>query len=543
MQYTGEAHGTIAAVVNLVRGFSSHSSHYVVPQSTRKRQGPEELRYLEAMGVFSVPSQETCDALIQAYFVYVHPLLPILDASELLVQYESAGYRGINLLLLWSMFVNAAGFLDQDTLERAGYKSHRAFKETAYDRAKLLYDTAWNENQTTLLQAVLLMSHHHADEQDRFEAWHWTGVAISLCQAAGLHRLPANAPEGRGPWNESRHRLLRRICWSCFCRDKWIALFRGRPARMRLEDCKLGRPVPEDVMHDLQRLPPSLKVTHLPLDPGKVGHAWCKSVEIGVLLGRVLDLSISSETSNTQSICDVMEADLIKCDWPLEDNNSGMNDFERLCTSQSRLLFHSTCVAFWRIRALPSSTSTTVIAESSQTHIVEKARTAASKFNIVLEEVVNRDLFKYLMPPTVGALIPPMHFHLFDCLATKASVRVLGSHRLQLCMQVLSELKTIYWAASFTLKLFECAREKLARRSGTSRSGRGSNIHEPLQSDDPSIITSSLSNGHQDLLDPQFLLADYNFEGFFSPTTMYHDSMFLYSMPNGGGIGLDDQIF
>jgi hypothetical protein len=64
--------------------------------------------YLEAKGVFDVPSTDVCDALVRDYFHHVHALLPVIDAGNFLSQYVSRGVSSMNLLLLWSVFLAAA---------------------------------------------------------------------------------------------------------------------------------------------------------------------------------------------------------------------------------------------------------------------------------------------------------------------------------------------------------------------------------------------------------------------------------------------------
>lgn len=51
-----------------------------------------------------MPSTAVCEELIQGYFHYVHPVLPIIDAPAFIDVYEREGIQGSNLLLIWSIF-------------------------------------------------------------------------------------------------------------------------------------------------------------------------------------------------------------------------------------------------------------------------------------------------------------------------------------------------------------------------------------------------------------------------------------------------------
>lgn len=73
----------------------------------RQAKSPQDLEYLRAKGVFSLPPSEVCHALIQTYFAHVHPILPILDATTFLTRLTQRGYRSVNLLLLWSIIFMA----------------------------------------------------------------------------------------------------------------------------------------------------------------------------------------------------------------------------------------------------------------------------------------------------------------------------------------------------------------------------------------------------------------------------------------------------
>ncbi len=69
---------------------------------------PQDVAYLRSKGVFSVPSEPVCQALLKAYFYHIHPILPVVDAAEVLTSFRNGGASAVNLLLLWSMFSVAA---------------------------------------------------------------------------------------------------------------------------------------------------------------------------------------------------------------------------------------------------------------------------------------------------------------------------------------------------------------------------------------------------------------------------------------------------
>ena len=107
LTFIGDRQGASNFVFDLCNG-PSQTSHYLVPRViTNRAQGPEDLAYLRLKGCFSLPSQNICEDLIRAYFLHVHPFLPIIDAGHFLAEFVKHEYQNINLLLLWSVFFAA----------------------------------------------------------------------------------------------------------------------------------------------------------------------------------------------------------------------------------------------------------------------------------------------------------------------------------------------------------------------------------------------------------------------------------------------------
>ena len=91
------------------------ASHPDAPEQARARipprktaHKPHELEYMRQQGVFSTLPDDVCDDLVWCYFRHVHFFLPIVDAATFLNEYAQNGPRGVNLLLLWSMFLASA---------------------------------------------------------------------------------------------------------------------------------------------------------------------------------------------------------------------------------------------------------------------------------------------------------------------------------------------------------------------------------------------------------------------------------------------------
>lgn len=237
-------------------------------------------------------------------------------------------------------------FVDDDTVQLAGYASRKAMKHGIYRRAKALYDADYEKNKIPLIQSVILLAFWFVDAEDRNGSWHWIGIAISLCQTIGLHRTLSlernqkkqqqqsqceeterhhrhhqpsqrcqncqrcqNDNHGRCPRprrfsssfiaNDDRCRLWRLIWWTCYFRDTWLSYGMGRPTRISLEDCDTPLPTAADVVQlwSSSRLPPSATAggqarpnTYFP-DPAArdaLAKLWTHLLETTFALGHIL---------------------------------------------------------------------------------------------------------------------------------------------------------------------------------------------------------------------------------------------------------------
>lgn len=91
--------------------------------------------------------------------------------------------------------------------------------------SQALYDMQYEKSKTTLIQSVLLMGFWYSDTQDRTGPLHWIGVAISLCQSAGLHRKSSLAINRS---TTDTNVLWRQLWWACVYRDAWYAVGQGK---------------------------------------------------------------------------------------------------------------------------------------------------------------------------------------------------------------------------------------------------------------------------------------------------------------------------
>ncbi|KAK5945217.1 hypothetical protein PMZ80_002421 [Knufia obscura] len=192
--------------------------HFFVPAEADKSLSSEDLAYLKIKGCFTLPTNS--EQLVRAYLLFVHPSFPVLDGQNFSQEYASGGIDSINLLLLWSMFSIAASYVP-------GH-ARSAVKESYVQRAKLLFDLAYENDKIVLIQSTLLLSFWFAEAEDIKQSWYWTGIAFGIAQTLGIHRDLKSGSKGgatveRGIW--------RNIWRCCIVRDTWLAFGMGRPLR------------------------------------------------------------------------------------------------------------------------------------------------------------------------------------------------------------------------------------------------------------------------------------------------------------------------
>lgn len=86
---------------------TTNSGHFLLPRAKVHCLAEEEISYLRLKGVFLFPEPPICDDLVRAYFHYVHPFFPIIEAVPFLTTYESAKRDELGIHLLWSVFLAA----------------------------------------------------------------------------------------------------------------------------------------------------------------------------------------------------------------------------------------------------------------------------------------------------------------------------------------------------------------------------------------------------------------------------------------------------
>ncbi|KAF3920440.1 hypothetical protein ABW20_dc0104877 [Dactylellina cionopaga] len=473
---------------------------------TPTRIAPDDVDYLVRKGATSIPLEPFRQELVDCYFDYVHPFMPLIEEAEWR-KTTSRSWEGfdparhkddrISLLLYQAVLFAGSAFVKMESLRAAGYTSRKSARKAFFQRTRMLYDFDWEQDRISLIQALLLMTYWYETPDDQKDTWHWMGVAISLSHTVGLHRNPVASN-----LSPRRQKLWKRIWWSCFMRDRLVALGMRRPTRIKDEDCDVPMLSLEDFgfqmendelaealfggdLEEMRKRRRQRTLALLCIEKAKlcvlIGHVL--TVQYSVLNSIATKDGIIDTTKNLMllhpkktevEVCEVKLCDEQLNDWqrklspeaywrPASSLLDDMDPCVLLHRNLLHMVYFTTVSALHRPQVLPSAPApwparnqTPELQEISR----KKVRHAAHEITRLAEELIEYDLVRYL--PTVGVtvMLPAVIIHLLDIKSSSAVTRELSLQGFGLCMQVMQGLRENYSAADFATHFLEAAVKK-----------------------------------------------------------------------------------
>lgn len=237
------------------------------PQMTTTREAKVQRAleaYLEAVDVDIVPPREHSKALVQIYFDYVHPLLPIVD-KNLFEGWYAQGTEPRMLLqticIVASKHATAADhlFLGDDPRKMGP----REFSQRLYTSVIAGIEAKLEKNRVILIQVLALIS-LHCEGPDGAEQ-----ASMHLAQA--IHHAHTFGLQFGHAWKDQKsdsQENLEDLFWCLWSLDKINACMNGRPL----------------LMHDRDN-----SLTKLPMDPEKRSSPFGIWLQISEMLDKVID--------------------------------------------------------------------------------------------------------------------------------------------------------------------------------------------------------------------------------------------------------------
>ncbi|KIW18525.1 hypothetical protein PV08_02813 [Exophiala spinifera] len=167
--------------------------------------------------------------LINAYFTYVHPFIPLLEEQSFRDTYMAASRTDTG----WLLLLNAVLVMGSIANSSAEDTAHLIY----YERAKqyLTIEVLDSAHLETIQALAILSGFYLHYVQSPNQANSLMGSTLKLATTLGLHR---DYSEGVGPAKAEKAaysiEMRRRVWWSTFMLDTWAGNSLGRPSMGRL---------------------------------------------------------------------------------------------------------------------------------------------------------------------------------------------------------------------------------------------------------------------------------------------------------------------
>jgi hypothetical protein len=219
---------------------------------------------LDAVGVSIVPPGKHQEALLDIYFTYVHPLLPIVDKNLFTTWYEENREPRMLLQAMCIVASKHAEAADHLLLGDDPRKlGPRDFSQRLYNAVIAGIEAKLEKNRVILIQVLALISLHSEGPDGAEQA------SMHLAQA--IHHAHTFGLQFGHQWKNQKsdsQENLEDLFWCLWSLDKINACMNGRPL----------------LMHDRDN-----SLTKLPTDPEKRSSPFGVWLQIAEMLDKVID--------------------------------------------------------------------------------------------------------------------------------------------------------------------------------------------------------------------------------------------------------------
>lgn len=447
-----------------------------------------DIEYLTKKGALTLPDEKVQVELIRKYLEYVYPFMPILDVPAFLAPIARRdGSPPVSLLLFQSVMFAGSAFADTEYIITRGYPDRRSMRREFFERARLLYDQDCEPDRVSLLQALLLMTFWYEKADDEKETWYWTGVALSLAQVMGMHRNPDYLDI-----SPTMKCLRKRIWWSCFVRDRLLAIGIRRPARIRAEDfdvpvLTLGDFEMEPLENDILRYLVPLPLSDDSPTKTTLGLCFIELTRLCVHIGDILSTQYSvlgnpargAEENITMMVMPRRSAkqmqEMATCDRNLEDWLQNLNpecrynnSHKEKSPSQRVLQLHQSLLHMIYLTAMvilhrpQALRARSIVSESGVDCNVSRKNVskAAASITEIVYDLQQRNQLCFASTSAIPAILSATLIHLIDIRYSEEEIRYTCIGRFYQCWQSLQYLRDIYASVDHGMWFLEAVIQK-----------------------------------------------------------------------------------
>lgn len=284
--------------------------HYPLPETIRGARArltqPDqvEIDILQQRGAFLLPPRDLCDELVNSFFEWVAPVVPVINRNRFMKRYRDSKNPPSLLLLQAVLLAGSRVCTNPQLMDASGSTTPAAM--TFYKRAKALYDANYEDDRITIVQALILMGWYWEGPEDVTKnVFYWTRVAIVVAQGSGMHRSVEASQLSR-----IDKRLWKRVWWTLFTRDRSVAVALGRPVSINTDDTDVEMLTEEDFIEEDGDTNPEFPPDHIHM------QFFLQYVKLCEIMGLVLSqqYSVASKARRTNAI-DLTHSDMALADW------------------------------------------------------------------------------------------------------------------------------------------------------------------------------------------------------------------------------------
>ncbi|KAI9483565.1 MAG: fungal-specific transcription factor domain-containing protein [Benjaminiella poitrasii] len=171
---------------------------------------------------FEMPPKDLSDHLLDLYFSYFYPLLPLLHKKSFMEAVHDDAKPSPPSLLLNAIYA-VASRISPDVRVRLDPQKPETAGDVFFERARMLLDLEWDSFRVYTVQSLLLMSSHQNGALKTTRGWLYSGMAIRMSQNLGLHR---DCDKWDLTPTEKEER--KRVFYCCFVLDRLSCAMHGR---------------------------------------------------------------------------------------------------------------------------------------------------------------------------------------------------------------------------------------------------------------------------------------------------------------------------
>ncbi|KAJ5515020.1 hypothetical protein N7463_004572 [Penicillium fimorum] len=482
---------------------------------------------LYEQGAFEVPGARSRAGILNGYFQFVHPELPILSQEDFLMVLDQSygGSRGISFLLFQAVIFAATAFQPADSLALDGFNNRREARKTRFERVRLLYSYGCEEDRIAILQSVLLMTYWDEISDPGQDAWHFVGVAKAV-----LDSVKMNPTDSERKFIRQQPGLWNRISWSCYIRDRLVCLQTRRPFQFEEADFDFNTLQPSDF--EFGPLPTTCCLgsdgSHPAIrDPSM--RSVLSQISISLLkcckcISRILNCQYtpSWETSQCSDISSsilsprhphAMDVEVLLRDIELEEWLNTLPETLRWCSSDPRFqiskhgdvllhfrailngIYSIACSALHRPQLAVVAPRLPELIELSRRRLRHSANTITETYKYFSSQ----DLTHMFPNSQVAMLSTALVTHLDDLLSTESSTRRSAIESSQSCAQGLQKLGETYPSAASALMSVNDAIPKTAISLEMGNNPLSRPLDNYRASYGGTTVTQPEDNGHSEI--------------------------------------------